>query len=590
MSQEQKIRDGTSQKTETPEQLSDILLLINMKKKSIRVASDKTGKTDRLDKIKDDNPPFLKIDKSNMIENFLSNYFRQSKDPTEFRFFRVPLNIVKKMVGSLRELFNENPSKEMLDFVRQYEIKPALQMQENKNNQHLNKEEMDKINENQTAQAENGKPLRFNEAMIDWKQLSQFGISRDYLKEKGLLDEMLKGYKTSKLVPIVANFGSAALRTDARLSFQQSQEGPVVLAMHGIRREPELNRPYFGYIFSEEDRKNLKETGNMGRQAMIAPQGSGDKEPYLVSIDKMTNEIVAVRADRAFIPDEVSGVKLTDHEKEELREGKAIFVEGMISAKSGKEFDAYLQINAERRGIEYIFPNNGQFNRESIGGVELTKKQLEDLHAGKTIFVEDMQKKDGELFSSFVKLDANGNPSYTRYNPDTPEGAREIYIPKEICNVRLTSEDKESLRAGKPVFLENMINRKGEEFSSFVKIDTETGRISYARTENGFEEKPVFKVPHEVWGVSLTTTQRAELQDGKAVHITDMTGYNGQKFDSWLKVNEKQGKLDYYPENPDKPRLSAQLSPNQTAQRKIDKEPIKQSNAQKPVARRKMTA
>lgn len=48
-----------------------------------------------------------------------------------------------------------------------------------------------------------------------------------------------------------------------------------------------------------------------------------------------------------------------------------------------------------------------------------------------------MQRKDGEVFSSYVKLDeATGRPSYTRYNPDSPEGAREIYIPNEINGVK----------------------------------------------------------------------------------------------------------------------------------------------------------
>jgi hypothetical protein len=64
---------------------------------------------------------------------------------------------------------------------------------------------------------------------------------------------------------------------------------------------------------------------------------------------------------------------------------------------------------------------------------------VEDLNAGKAIFVEDMTRKDGEKFSSFVKLDeGSGKPSYTRYDPDTPEGDREIYIPKEIGGVPLT--------------------------------------------------------------------------------------------------------------------------------------------------------
>ena len=78
---------------------------------------------------------------------------------------------------------------------------------------------------------------RYNESMINWEQLKNFGISREYLQERGLLEQMLKGYKTNQVVPISMNFGSAVLRTDARLSFQQSMAGEVVL---GIHRNPTL--------------------------------------------------------------------------------------------------------------------------------------------------------------------------------------------------------------------------------------------------------------------------------------------------------------------------------------------------------------
>ena len=282
-----------------------------------------------------------------------------------------------------------------------------------------------------------------------------------------------------------------------------------------------------------------------------------------------------------------SGVKLTEHEKETLLTGKDIVVEGMISAKTGKEFSARIQVSAEKRGIEYIFENSGRFNSEYIGGVKLTKNQLEELHAGNTIFVEDMTKKNGEIFSSFVTLDANGNLCFTRYNPQT----KEIYIPKEICNVRLTSEDRDILRTGKPVFLENMINSKGEEFSSFVKIDTENGRISFSRTIDGFEEKPVFKIPEEVWGVKLPATKRAELQDRKAVHVIGMTGYNGQTFDAWLKVNERLGKLDYYPVNPDiKPRQSDTPAAQQTTQKPANKEAVERDKTQKTASKQRKIA
>ena len=301
---------------------------------------------------------------------------------------------------------------------------------------------------------------RYNESMINWEQLKNFGLSREELQERGLLDQMLRGYKTNQVVPISMNFGSAVLRTDARLSFQQSRSGDIVLGIHGIRQKPDLDRPYFGHIFSDEDKKNLLETGNMGRVVELKNR-NGEYVPSFVSIDKLTNEVVAMKAENVFIPREISGVELTEQEQNDLREGKKIFVEGM-TARSGNPFDAHLQVNAERRGVEFIFENDKLFNRQSLGGVELTKKQIDDLNEGKAIFVEGMKRKDGELFSSYVKLDeATGRPSYTRYNPDSPEGAREIYIPNEINGVKITPEEQKELREGRPIFLNDMVNRKG---------------------------------------------------------------------------------------------------------------------------------
>ena len=49
---------------------------------------------------------------------------------------------------------------------------------------------------------------------------------------------------------------------------------------------------------------------------------------------------------------------LSDAQYKDLVEGKAVKVEGM-TAKSGKSFNATLQVNAEKKGIEFIFENKG---------------------------------------------------------------------------------------------------------------------------------------------------------------------------------------------------------------------------------------
>ena len=555
------------------EQMSDIVFILDKMKLILQAVSKigKDGKYSTVPADKEHRNSFLKIDRyANMFENFIKNFWSQLKDPTRFGIFSVKEDKLEdpEVRQAIEDMTAGKQTKAVEDFLKKYEIVPRDKENQSINNQ--NQEEMAKKNETQQQAAQGDgtqQPnYRYNESMINWEELKNYGLSREYLVERGLLDQMLRGYKTNQLVPISMNFGSAVLRTDARLSLQQSVGGPIVLGIHGIRQKPELDRPYFGHIFSDEDKKNLLETGNMGRVVELKGR-NGEYIPSFISIDKLTNEVVAMKAENVFIPQEIKGVKLTEREINDLREGKKVFIEGMISNR-GKEFDAHIQVNAERRGIEYIFENDKLFNRQSLGGVELTKQQIEDLNAGKAIFVEGMERKDGELFSSYVKLDeATGRPSYTRYNPDSPEGAREIYIPMEINGVKITAEEQQQLREGKAIFLNDMVNRKGEEFSSFIKADLETGRLSYSRTPDGFEQRAEFKIPEKVWDVKLTRNQRADLQSGKAVLVEGIKGYDGKTISQYVKANFNQGRLDFYNENPDRKRDASQRNVVANAQK-----------------------
>ena len=555
------------------EQMSDIVFILDKMELILQAVSEisKDGRYKTVPADKEHQNSFLKIDRyANMFENFLKNFWSQLKDPTRFGILSVKEGTLDnpEVRQAVEDIAAGKQTKAVEEFLKKYEIVPRDK--ENQSINHQNQEEMAKKNETPQQAAQDGgqqqPKYRYNESMINWEELKKFGLSREYLQERGLLDQMLRGYKTNQVVPISMNFGSAVLRTDARLSFQQSAGGPIVLGIHGIRQKPELDRPYFGHIFSEEDKKNLLETGNMGRVVELKGR-NGEYIPSFVSIDKLTNEVVAMRAENAFIPKEIKGVQLTEQEQNDLREGKKVFIEGMIS-NNGKEFDAHIQINAERRGIEYIFENDKLFNRQKLGGVELTQKQIEDLNAGKAIFVEGMERKDGEVFSSYVKLDeATGRPAYTRYNPDSPEGAREIYIPNEINGVKITAEEQQQLREGKPIFLNDMVNRKGEEFSSFIKADLETGRLSYSRTPDGFEQREQFKIPDKVWDVQLSRKQRADLQSGKAVLVEGIKGYDGKTISQYVKANFNQGRLDFYNENPDRKRGASQRNVVANAQK-----------------------
>ena len=585
------------------EQITELMLVHNKNdpKAGVRAVSeiDGQGKVKTVPVDERNENSFLKFDKnSSILENFIKNFWSQLKNPTHFRLIRMTVHDYKMNKQAIKDLAEGKQTDAVKEFLKRYEIRPK----ENRKEQNVNQEKTETMAKKKQQQPQQPQePLqqsevqqaaqktqpqvpqaeqqpqapryRYNEDMIDWNALEKIGVPKASLEQEGLLDSMLKGYKTNKLVPLTLTLDAATIRMDARLSLIPMQNGQVGLGIHGIRKEPQLERPYFGHIFTEEDKKNLRESGNMGRVAELNLRG-GTTEPCLISIDKNTNELVAVRQEHVYVQDEVRGVKLSPDEIQTLKNGGQVFVDGMISNK-GKEFSATLQYSAERRGLEFIFPKDQAFNQQSLGGVQLSPTQLKMLSEGHTILVEDMKRRNSdEVFSSFVTLDkVTGRPNYTRHNPETGE----IYIPKEICNVQLTHEDKELLRKGQPVFLENMVNRKGEEFSAFVKLNMTTGNPQYSRTPDGFNEQQAPRIPAEVYGHVFTAQERANLQDGKAILISDLKS-NGKQFSSYLKVNPGSGQLQYFQDNPDIRRdTSRRATQADNAQQQEQKKSAKQA-------------
>ncbi len=139
--------------------------------------------------------------------------------------------------------------------------------------------------------------------------------------------------------------------------------------------------------------------------------------PSIISIDRLTNDVVALRTDFIKIPDELKGVKLNDEQKQTLMEGKPLYLQGMISTK-GTEFSAMVQFNADKRYVEFLFDRsnnhqqaqtnqqtnqqgNQQNNQQSqpqeapktFRGKELDDEQYNKFKAGQTIYVELKDKK-----------------------------------------------------------------------------------------------------------------------------------------------------------------------------------------------------
>ncbi|MBW4727654.1 DUF4099 domain-containing protein [Prevotella nigrescens] len=349
---------------------------------------------------------FLKFNsKDGLLKNFMTNFLKQFNEPSRFGLYKVVASNVEQGVDNLRTLLQSREKDE--------------------SKQQLT--EMGVPFEDYFPQKKNATAI--DESKIDWIQLDHLGLSRERLEQSGELERMLSWQK-SNLVTIAIPIGDTTIYTDARLAFRTNEQGDIGLAIHPLRKEPQLDFPYMGYKFSPEEKEQLLTTGNLGKTIEVTPK-NGEPFSAYISIDPQTNEIIALRADRVNIPMEIKGVTLSDTQYKDLVEGKAVKVEGM-TAKSGKSFNATLQINAERKGIEFIFGDNKSLQERQqqrqtqqqgtprkLCGLELSDKQCEALDSGHTLYLKNMVDKQGQPFNAYVRMDKEQNrPRFYKWNPD----------------------------------------------------------------------------------------------------------------------------------------------------------------------------
>lgn len=322
--------------------------------------------------------------------------------------------------------------------------------------------------------------MKIDEQNVNWEQLNEnYGITREALTEAGVLDEILNGRKSSKLVELTYQTQHGPRPFDAKVRLQE-KDGVVGLVYYPVRQAPDLERPYYGYEFTEEDKKNLLETGNLGHTAEI--ERNGEKVGVFISVDSLTNDLVHIDVARLKMPNEIKGVKLTEQQISLLSEGKPVHVKNMTS-NAGNTFSSYVMVNAEKRSLEFvqIKPNIVENINEmtSLNGALISEEERKILSEGGSVFIEGMTARDGRTYSANIKYD----PETKKIKYDFPENDnsknQEFKMPDRIKGVVLTDEQKAKMEAGEKVFIKDMTAQSGKKFSNFVYIDRTEGKIKF---------------------------------------------------------------------------------------------------------------
>ena len=424
---------------------------------------------------------FLQFDRhGDVLDNFFKNFFRQCKEPSRFGFYRVAADQADKLLEVMKELLKDpDANKEMLashkvdtsDYERKVQEEQAAEkpeQTEQKQEEPKKQEEMEQKNEQnqespQQTQGNRGyQPI--DESKINWQELEEkWGVKRDDLEKSGDLNRMLN-YGKSDLVRVSPNFGGEAFELDARLSFKKDGEGNVSLVPHFIRKEQKLDE-YKEHKFSDDDRKNLRETGNLGRVVDLVDRETGEIIPSFVSIDRKTNEITDVPANKVRIPERIGKTEITKQEQDMLRAGLPVR-DKLIERKDGRKFVTTLQVNVEQRGVEFV-PGTGRSPRAAQA--------------------QEAKNNPAQGQAQGTENTANTNKEQRRNTWTNADGS--IRPISKWSGVEFTDQQKADYVAGKAVKLENVTDKQGFHATMYIRFNPEKGRPYRYDTDPGNAQK-----------------------------------------------------------------------------------------------------
>jgi len=352
---------------------------------------------------------FLQFDRhGDVLDNFFRNFFRQCREPSRFGFYRVAADQADKLLEVIKDLLKDpDGNKEML---APHKVDTSGYEK--------------KVQEEQSARGY--QPI--DESKINWQKLEEkWGVKRDDLEKSGDLNRMLN-YGKSDLVRVSPNFGGEAFELDARLSFKKDGEGNVSLVPHFIRKEQKLD-DYKEHKFSDDDRKNLRETGNLGRVVDLVDRETGEIIPSFVSIDRKTNEIT-----------ESPRAVQTQENKEKQAQG----TENTANTNKEQRRNTWTNADGSIRPIS------------KWSGVDFTEQQKADYVAGKAVKLENVTDKQGFHATMYIKFNPEkGRPYRYDTNPDNAqkvapsnESRTQVAVNSEGKTNEATKNLKEPLRKG----------------------------------------------------------------------------------------------------------------------------------------------
>lgn len=448
------------------------------------ITGEQDGKLKTVDPKKENADQFMKIDTNgNALENFFKKFAAQFKNPSHTGVYAVSASAADKVAAFFDKLIRIDHKDKALDPYRvKFEGKIHIQVEFTGKYQ----------------------PLDLNK--LNWKEVEKLGLSGDSLQDA--LKAMVYGHKSPGLLEVKPVIDGQEFPMQARLSLEKQEDGNIKIVTHPKQEQPDFDKPFMGVVFTEQDKNEFLKNGNGGR--VFDLEVNGEKVPSLISLDKLTNRFEAVALKDIYIPQTLKNAPLSEEQQQGLKEGKAVWIEGMDKrVKQGEgpsKIDRFVQYNAASKNFDFKFSDEQrqQYN-------------------------QTRQAKQGEKAGEDQKI-----PKARKID--------EVWVYSKQAGVQLSKEDFTKLCNKEPVFVEGMqarpkpqqdasgaqkveaTDQKGQKYNAWVWIDESKGKVRHSSKHpdqiRAIEAKQAAKDTQKVTPVAESKTQAAVNNEGKTNEAT----------------------------------------------------------------------
>lgn len=472
--------DENKVKTKEPK----VLLTCGDDGKLKAIAGEQDGKLKTVEPTKENADQFMKIDTNgNALENFFKKFAAQFSHPSHTGVYAVSVSAVDKVAGFLDKIVAIDHKDKVLD---PYRVKPDGQIAEQGQGRY--------------------QPLDLNK--LDWKEVEKLGLSGENLQDT--LKAMVYGHKSPGLVDIKPVIDGQEFPMQARLSLEQQPDGTLKIQTHPKQEQPDYEKPFMGILFTEQDKEQFQKTGHGGRVFDLEPVAGGEKVPSLLSLDKLTNRFEAMALKDIYIPQTLKNAPLSPEQQQGLKEGKAVWIEGMDKkVKQGEQpekISRFVQYNAANKNFDFKFSDE---QRQQFNQARSNKQQ-------------------GEATEQKI-------PKARKLG--------EIWVYSKQAGVQLSHEDFNKLCNKEPVFVEGMqakpkeqaadasgaqkveaTDQQGQKYNAWVWIDESKGKVRHSSKHpdqvRAIEAKQAAKSGQNLKPAAESQTQAAVNNEGKTNEAT----------------------------------------------------------------------